>query len=127
MWETNVTSEKRRKQMCEASLRWQAKNPEYHVWKGMRLRCEYPNHKSYEFYGGRGIKVCKRWKGKGGFKNFRQDMGKRPFGMSLDRIDIDGDYTPENCRWRDSSENFADNRGVFVSHGNTSFNPEEFT
>lgn len=71
------------------------------VWRQMNNRCQKVNNKDYANYGARGIAVCDRWNpDKGGsFENFLDDMGMRPAGMKLDRIDNDGDYCKDNCRW----------------------------
>ena len=69
----------------------------YESWAHMRQRCTNPNHKSYRYYGGRGITVCDRWLRS--FENFYTDMGERPEGTSLDRIDNSKGYEPGNCRW----------------------------
>lgn len=74
-------------------------SPEYRVWAGMRSRCLCPTTAPYPNYGGRGIKICDRWQGRDGFANFLADMGPRPPGTSIDRINNDGDYEPGNCHW----------------------------
>lgn len=72
----------------------------YKIWASMRDRCNNPNSSSYAEYGGRGINVCERWDD---FSLFLEDMGSRPEGLSLDRIDPDKGYEPSNCRWANSS------------------------
>lgn len=83
--------------------------PLYHLWHTMRQRCSNPKHKSYKHYGGRGISVDERWDD---FGNFLEDMGMKPDGMSLNRIDNDGNYEPGNVRWATPAEQTANRRGA---------------
>ena len=74
---------------------------EYRTWRSMLQRCSNPKIAKFYNYGGRGIKVCERWLK---FENFLADMGRRPDGMSIDRIDVNRHYEPSNCRWATTIE-----------------------
>lgn len=97
----------------------------YHVFEAMRQRCGNPRAQEYKNYGGRGIKVCEEWRGTGGFQRF-YDWAMRngydenaPYGScTLDRIDVNGDYTPENCRWVTSKEQAKNTtRNIIIEYG----------
>lgn len=76
--------------------------PEYRLWRAIRQQCENPKERSYGCYGARGIKVCSRWIES--FESFLEDIGPQPSGMSFQRIDVNGDFGPENCIWAPKPE-----------------------
>jgi len=80
---------------------------EYEIWCGMKKRCNNKSNEAFNRYGGRGISVCDKWQND--FQAFLDDMGGCPKGHSIDRIDNDGDYTPDNCKWSTPKEQ-AQNR-----------------
>lgn len=90
-----------------------SRSSEYYTWKTIIQRCTNPNNKSFKNYGGRGIVLCDRWKN---FDSFIADMGNRPPWLSIDRIDVNGNYEPDNCRWATSKEQ-TDNRRPFKYKG----------
>ena len=104
------------------------KHPLRLLWKSMLTRCNNPNAIAYKHYGARGITVCERWQRENnGFENFVNDMGERPDGTTLDRIDVNGDYCPENCRWAtdvEQANNKTDN--VFIIVGDSQITAKQF-
>lgn len=82
-------------------------SPIYWIWRSMLQRCFDKNHSSYRNYGGRGITVCKKWLL---FKNFYKDMGQRPLGKTMDRINNNSHYKPSNCRWATYKEQALNTR-----------------
>lgn len=102
-----------------------ANSPEYKTWGGMKARCLNPNEEFYGHYGGRGIKVCDRWINS--FENFYEDMGPRPsINHSIDRIDVNGDYCKDNCRWATRKEQAHNKRtSIKLVDGENVYTPED--
>lgn len=98
-----------------------SKSPTYKSWLKMRERCNDPSNNRYKSHGARGISVCDRWQQ---FENFYADMGERPKGYSIDRINNDGNYEPTNCKWsssRDQANNRRSNRHFTINDETRTF------
>ncbi len=92
-----------------------SRTPEYAAWNSMLCRCYNAKYREFGYYGGRGITVCDEWRNS--FYEFLRDMGERPDGMSLDRIDTNGNYEPSNCRWATAEEQTRNRRSnVYITH-----------
>lgn len=97
---TNLISNKRKSCGCKRQKHGMSFSPEYSSWKNMKGRCNNANNNRFEHYGARGIKVCERWNDS--FENFFTDMGEKPGPeFSIERVDVNGGYTPDNCIWGD--------------------------
>ena len=88
-----------------------AVNPTYRSWCAMKTRCTNQNDKNYPRYGGRGISFCPSWES---YDAFLRDMGERPQGMTLDRIDPNGNYEPANCRWATAKQQMDNQRKTVI-------------
>ena len=94
---------------CAEVTHGMTRTKEYRIWDAMVRRCHNPNHHAFASYGGRGITVCDKWRT---FEGFFEDMGFKPAGMSLDRIDNDKGYSKENCRWATATDQARNRRAT---------------
>jgi len=106
----------RKCRICEAAYareKSQHHHPLYYTWKQMRQRCTNPRNHTWPRYGALGVTVCERWSS---FDNFAADMGERPDGMSLDRINPFGNYEPGNCRWATPVQQARNKRASWIKN-----------
>lgn len=113
----HLTAPRARKQGWHCIKHGMYSRPEYKAWAAMKARCTKPNHPRYPLYGARGIKVCQRWLDS--FQNFFDDVGPRPDGYELDRIDNNGNYEPSNVRWTTKLESRRNRRRTWVRRKET--------
>jgi hypothetical protein len=106
--------------LFEAPMNSKAHAPTYRTWQGMKARCLYPSQPHYKYYGAKGIGFDPRWER---YENFLADMGERPEGKTLDRLDSALDYTKNNCRWATKDEQLANRQ---MQHNNKSGVPGVF-
>lgn len=105
---------------CVNNIHGESHTRLYNVWNGMRQRCKDPNHKSYHNYGGRGITFCDEWDDYTAFRNWAlasgYDVNANYSDCTLDRIDVDGNYEPDNCRWVDATTQALNKRKSRAAH-----------
>lgn len=112
--------------IAAAKSHGKSKTPDYMIWRSMKTRCTLPTVATYHHYGGRGISVCSQWMES--FETFMKDMGPRPPGYSIERINNDGNYEPSNCKWASKSEQSINRRNSkFLEHDGLKLTQHEWS